>query len=140
MTDSKSPREFYMDTIILDNALNNCDLGDGYRATVRMTPHKDMLYALTKVIEYSAVEELQSKLALAESEITALTDGNYIEYQSLRDKLSLAEKRIQILRNSMLALAGYISAKGCDLVSIENALHQALRADDQLSNQGSGEE
>lgn len=42
-----------MDTDILDKALDNCDLGDGYMAKVRQFPHKDMISQLTNVREVS---------------------------------------------------------------------------------------
>lgn len=57
----KKPREFWMDTDILDKALDNCDLGDGYSAKVRHYPHKDMLSQLTHVVEFSALEASQAR-------------------------------------------------------------------------------
>ena len=50
------PREFWMDTDILDQALDNCDLGDGYKAKVRQFPHKDMLPQLTHVREVLPID------------------------------------------------------------------------------------
>lgn len=50
------PREFWMDTDLLDKALDNCDLGDGYTAKVRQYPHKDMLSQLTRVREVLPTE------------------------------------------------------------------------------------
>jgi len=54
MTSSRRKlREFYMDTDLLDVAINSCDLGDGYMAKVRMFPHKDHIKYYTKVREVS---------------------------------------------------------------------------------------
>lgn len=59
------PRSFWMDTDLLDKALDSCDLGDGYSAKVRQYPHKDMLPELTHVIEASYANDLEAKLAVA---------------------------------------------------------------------------
>lgn len=67
MSDTKKHREFWMDTDLLDKALDNCDLGDGYSAKVRQYPHRLMIPELTHVIEYSAlVEEKQRVKELVE--------------------------------------------------------------------------
>lgn len=58
-------RKFWMDTDLLDQALANCDLGDGYKAKVRQYPHKDMLPLLTEVIETKALTDCQKKLQVA---------------------------------------------------------------------------
>jgi hypothetical protein len=50
MSDRKL-RDFYMDTVELDKALDDCDLGDGHRAIVRKHPFKDALPDLTHVRE-----------------------------------------------------------------------------------------
>jgi hypothetical protein len=50
------PREFWMDTDLLDSAIRFCDLGDGYMAKVRMYPHKDYIHKLTLVREVTAEE------------------------------------------------------------------------------------
>ena len=54
-------KAFYMDTDLLDIALDSCDLGDGYMAKVRQYPHREMLPDLTYVIEYSAYEQLKKE-------------------------------------------------------------------------------
>ena len=58
---SAAVKEFWMDTDLLEKALDNCDLGDGYMAKVRQYPHKDMLSQLTHVIEYSALLEERAR-------------------------------------------------------------------------------
>jgi hypothetical protein len=57
------PREFYMDTDILDKALDRCDLGDSQQALVRQYPHKDHLKDYTRMIEYSAYERVANAYA-----------------------------------------------------------------------------
>ena len=50
------PRDFFMDTDLLDKALGACDLGDGYLAKVRMYPHKDTIPLLTHVREVLPID------------------------------------------------------------------------------------
>lgn len=65
----KEPREFWMDTDLLDKALDSCDLGDGYMAKVRQYPHKDHVKYYTKVREVLPSDVdwkgIASELALA---------------------------------------------------------------------------
>lgn len=67
MKTEKQVRTWWMDTDILEKALDHCDLGDGYSARVRMYPHRTMLPELTQVIAHedhlAIVAELEGRIS-----------------------------------------------------------------------------
>lgn len=77
-------RTWWMDTDILEKALDNCDLGDGYSAKVRMHPHKDMLAELTQVIAFEDHQEIVKGL---EARINRLRKALkfYCDYTEFRE-------------------------------------------------------
>lgn len=80
----KQPREFYMDTDILDKALEDCDLGDWHTARVRQYPHISYKHLYTKVREvdpnsdaekdYQDMRKFQMKFIEADQKVIALTE------------------------------------------------------------------
>lgn len=58
LAESSKIRTWYMDTEILESALDRCDLGDGCKAIVRMYPHKDYIHNYTKVISFDDYNKL----------------------------------------------------------------------------------
>ena len=75
---SAAVKEFWMDTDLLEKALDNCDLGDGYMAKVRQYPHKDHIQYYTHVIEHSALLEERArseKLREAARKLATVSNG-----------------------------------------------------------------
>lgn len=81
-------REFWMDTDILDKALDSCDLGDWYTARVRRFPHTSYQHLYTKVREvdpnsdaekdYQDMRKFQMKFIDADQQLRAL-QAAYVE-------------------------------------------------------------
>jgi hypothetical protein len=82
------PREFWMDTDLLDRAIKSCDLGDGYMAKVRMYPHKDMVSQLTKVRE--VIEGEQGDIA-----------ETFPKYLEVRQRLTRTQKALAVAKEAL---------------------------------------
>ncbi len=93
------PKEFWMDTDILDKALDNCDLGDSYSAKVRQYPHKDMLSQLTHVIEYKAYAKLEAERASLEKEYREYICSQYIAHTESAKEFEVMKAKLEAERD-----------------------------------------
>lgn len=97
-------REFWMDTDILDAALDSCDLGDWHTARVRQFPHTSYRHLYTKVREvdpnsdaekdYQDMRKFQIKFIEADHKLRAL-EAVYEECEKALEKakMRLAHRR-----------------------------------------------
>lgn len=79
-TDDTKPEpaadEWWMDTDQLKRALARCDLGDGYPATVRQYPHKDMLPQLTHVVPAERLKVAEAECERLKAELERFRAAN----------------------------------------------------------------
>ncbi len=98
MTDDKKKwRYFWMDTDLLDKALDACDLGDGYMAKVRQYPHVGGLPYYTKVIEYAAFKEAKTENEALKLQVKLLSENTLHEVTSLKHDWTLMREALNCL-------------------------------------------
>lgn len=67
-------REFYVDTLHLNECDKDLDLGEGKPCRVVYYPHKDHMWRLTKVISFNAYQSILAKVQAYEAALEIIAD------------------------------------------------------------------
>ncbi len=126
-------RKFWMPTIILDKALDSCDLGDSCGARVVQYPHKDDIPNLTHVIEYSAFEASEAMNEKLKKDLDISEQRSKVRGDSLRDS-SMENKKLRTDLKKCHNTLNYIRmTNSASLNEINNELYTESKEDLELS-------